>query len=107
MKKSALIQLCPVFFASDSTSFHPIPLRPPQVFRDTDVLYEELAANLETPVEFYVYNSDSDEVKFKSFIALWELFASYLTFYCSWYFQVRIAVVMPSDQWGGDGLLGE
>ena len=33
------------------------------MFRDTDVLYEELAANLETPVEFYVYNSDSDEVR--------------------------------------------
>ena len=33
------------------------------MFRDTDVLYEELAANLESPVEFYVYNSDSDEVR--------------------------------------------
>ena len=30
------------------------------------MLYEELAANLETPVEFYVYNSDSDEVRFPS-----------------------------------------
>lgn len=38
-----------------------------QVFRDTDVLYEELAANLETPVEFYVYNADSDEVPSDSF----------------------------------------
>jgi hypothetical protein len=37
------------------------------VFRDTDVLYEELAANLETPVEFYVYNADSDEVPSNSF----------------------------------------
>mmetsp|Transcript_34917 Transcript_34917/g.33213 ORF Transcript_34917/g.33213 Transcript_34917/m.33213 type:complete len:321 (-) Transcript_34917:63-1025(-) len=51
-----------------------------KVFRDTDVLYEEVAANVEAPIEFYVYNSDSDEV--------------------------RIAVVMPSDQWGGEGLLG-
>lgn len=38
-----------------------------KVFRDTDVLYEELAANLETPVEFYVYNADSDEVPSNSF----------------------------------------
>ena len=30
------------------------------------MLYEELAANLETPVEFYVYNSDSDEVRIPS-----------------------------------------
>ena len=30
------------------------------------MLYEELAANLETPVEFYVYNSDSDEVRSSS-----------------------------------------
>ena len=52
------------------------------MFRDTEVLYEELAANLESPVEFYVYNSDTDEV--------------------------RMAVVMPSDMWGGPncGLLG-
>jgi hypothetical protein len=56
-----------------------------KVFKDTDVLYDELAANVEIPVEFYVYNADTDEV--------------------------RIVVVMPSDQWGkaGDqdcGLLG-
>ena len=56
-----------------------------KVFKDTDVLYDELAANVEVPVEFYVYNADTDEV--------------------------RIVVVMPSDQWGaaGDldcGLLG-
>ena len=37
------------------------------MFRDTDVLYEELAANLETPVEFYVYNADSDEVPLNFF----------------------------------------
>lgn len=51
------------------TAFYCIPFHPLQVFRDTDVLYEELAANLETPVEFYVYNSDSDEVKFKYFLS--------------------------------------
>lgn len=50
-----------------------------RVFKDSDVLYEELAQNIERPVEFYVYNSDSDEV--------------------------RVVVLMPSDQWGG-GLLG-
>jgi hypothetical protein len=32
------------------------------------------------PVEFYVYNADSDEV--------------------------RVAIIMPSDQWGGEGILG-
>ena len=52
------------------TPSHTIPLHLPQVFRDTDVLYEELAANLETPVEFYVYNSDSDEVNPNSFLVL-------------------------------------
>jgi GRASP55/65 PDZ-like domain len=53
-----------------------------RVFKDTDTLYEELSANVDTPVEFYVYNADTDEV--------------------------RIVVIMPSEQWGGEkcGLLG-
>lgn len=91
------------------------------MFRDTDVLYEELAANLETPVEFYVYNADSDEVPSNSFdhgnpsrkFSLMSLIPSYaspspkLILHNLGLRQVRIAVVMPSDQWGGSGLLGE
>lgn len=45
------------------------------VFKNPDVLYDVLQANLEKPVDFYVYNSETDEV--------------------------RIVVLMPSDQWGG------
>lgn len=51
-----------------------------RVFSDTDVLYGELRAHIDSPVEFYVYNSDSDEV--------------------------RVVVLMPSYEWGGEGLLG-
>lgn len=53
-----------------------------KVFKDTDILFDELKQNLEKPIEFYVYNADTDEV--------------------------RIVVLMPSDQWGkeGDGILG-
>ena len=51
-----------------------------KVFSDTDALYEELSSHIDIPVEFFVYNSDSDEV--------------------------RRVVVMPSNQWGGNGLLG-
>lgn len=50
------------------------------VFTDTDVLYDALNANIDKPVEFYVYNSESDEV--------------------------RITVIMPNNQWGGEGILG-
>ena len=49
-------------------------------FSDTDVLFEELRLNVDRTTEFYVYNSDTDEV--------------------------RVVVVMPNQQWGGDGLLG-
>jgi hypothetical protein len=51
-----------------------------QVFSNTQVLAETLAEHVEEPVEFYVYDSTADTV--------------------------RVAVVMPSDDWGGDGLLG-
>lgn len=92
-----------------------------KVFRDTDVLYEELAANLETPVEFYVYNADSDEVPsnsldFRNPSRNFSLMSSIpssasplpkLILYNMGLRQVRIAVVMPSDQWGGSGLLGD
>lgn len=51
-----------------------------KVFKDTEILFEELRKNLEKPVEFYVYSAMSDEV--------------------------RVAVLMPTDQWGGEGILG-
>ena len=34
-----------------------------KVFKDTDVLFDELADKVEVPVEFYVYNADTDEVR--------------------------------------------
>lgn len=49
-------------------------------FRDTDILFSELREHLERPVEFFVYNSVSDEV--------------------------RVVVLMPSEDWGGEGILG-
>lgn len=51
-----------------------------KVFQDTDVLFQELQANIDRPVEFFVYNTDLDEV--------------------------RIVVIMPTLDWGGDGILG-
>jgi hypothetical protein len=49
-------------------------------FRDTDILFAELRAHLERPVEFFVYSSITDEV--------------------------RVVVLMPSEDWGGEGILG-
>lgn len=49
-------------------------------FKDSDVLLLELKQNLDRPVEFYVYNSISDEV--------------------------RIVIIMPTEDWGGEGILG-
>jgi hypothetical protein len=51
-----------------------------KVFKDTDVLYLELKENVDKPVEFYVYNSERDEV--------------------------RVVLLMPTDDWGGEGILG-
>lgn len=34
-----------------------------QAFTDADVLHQELSENLDRPVEFYVYNTDADEVR--------------------------------------------
>ena len=50
------------------------------VFSNTGVLADELERNIDNPVEFYVYDSATDTV--------------------------RVVVVMPSDDWGGEGLLG-
>ena len=50
------------------------------VFSEASVLSEELSLHVDKTTEFYVYNSETD--------------------------QVRVAVIMPSKQWGGEGLLG-
>jgi hypothetical protein len=53
-----------------------------KAFTDADVLQQELVAHIDRPVEFYVYNTDTDEVRvvvimptevtFCSALALWE-----------------------------------
>mmetsp|Transcript_1779 Transcript_1779/g.2795 ORF Transcript_1779/g.2795 Transcript_1779/m.2795 type:complete len:263 (+) Transcript_1779:119-907(+) len=49
-------------------------------FRDVDALFDELQEHLNKPLEFYVYSSETDEV--------------------------RNVVIMPSNEWGGEGILG-
>lgn len=51
-----------------------------KAFKDTEVLFQELQAHIDQPIEFFVYNVDSDEV--------------------------RIVVIMPTEDWGGEGILG-
>lgn len=51
-----------------------------RVFKCIDFLYEELQINVNKTMEIYVYNSEDDSV--------------------------RNVVIMPSDDWGGEGLLG-
>jgi hypothetical protein len=51
-----------------------------RVFKSIDILFEELQAHINKTMEIYVYNSNTDEV--------------------------RNVVIMPSDEWGGEGLLG-
>ena len=51
-----------------------------KVFKDTDILFEELSENIDKPVEFYVYNSETDVV--------------------------RVVVILPNANWGGSGILG-
>jgi hypothetical protein len=51
-----------------------------KVFKSPEILYEELRTHLNVPVDFYVYNTETDEV--------------------------RTCVVMPASDWGGEGLLG-
>lgn len=48
-----------------------------QVFKDAEVLSQELRENEDRPVEFYVYNSETDEV--------------------------RVVVLLPTLNWGGEG----
>lgn len=51
-----------------------------KIFKDIHSLYEELNENIHKTIEFYVYNIDTDEV--------------------------RTVVIMPSNEWGGEGILG-
>lgn len=50
------------------------------VFKNSDILFESLSNNIDKPMEIYVYNSDTDEV--------------------------RLTVLMPTSDWGGEGILG-
>ena len=52
-----------------------------KVFKDTEALYEEVRKFLDSTVEFFVYNTITDEV--------------------------RVVVVMPTEDWNGQGCLGE
>lgn len=51
-----------------------------RVFKDPNILLEEVTAHLDQPMAFYVYNTKTDEV--------------------------RVAVVLPTNAWGGEGCLG-
>jgi C-terminal processing protease CtpA/Prc len=51
-----------------------------KVFKDTDTLYEEVVKFIDSTIEFYVYNTSTDEV--------------------------RVVVVMPTENWNGNGCLG-
>ena len=44
-----------------------------KVFKDADVLFEELKENIDKPVEFYVYNSETDEVRVSVIMVSWGL----------------------------------
>lgn len=63
-------------------------------FHDVDTLHEVLESNINHPVEFYVYNSTTDEVRTTRGFS----FSSFQR-KC----QVRIVVIMPSTDWGGSG----
>mmetsp|Transcript_7952 Transcript_7952/g.10589 ORF Transcript_7952/g.10589 Transcript_7952/m.10589 type:complete len:439 (+) Transcript_7952:172-1488(+) len=51
-----------------------------KAFRDPDSFLEELVQSLEQPMEIFIYNTESDEV--------------------------RTCVILPSRKWGGEGCLG-
>eukprot|EP00615_Pteridomonas_danica_P005190 CAMPEP_0114328528 /NCGR_PEP_ID=MMETSP0101-20121206/464_1 /TAXON_ID=38822 ORGANISM="Pteridomonas danica, Strain PT" /NCGR_SAMPLE_ID=MMETSP0101 /ASSEMBLY_ACC=CAM_ASM_000211 /LENGTH=255 /DNA_ID=CAMNT_0001457875 /DNA_START=40 /DNA_END=804 /DNA_ORIENTATION=- len=51
-----------------------------KVFKDTDTLFEEVRKFMDSTVEFFVYNTTSDEV--------------------------RVVVIMPTEDWNGEGCLG-
>jgi C-terminal processing protease CtpA/Prc len=51
-----------------------------KVFKDTDTLFEEVRKFIDSTVEFYVYNTTTDEV--------------------------RVVVIMPTENWNGEGCLG-
>ena len=51
-----------------------------KVFKNPDVLFEEVTRNIDCPIELYVYNTETDAV--------------------------RTVVILPTFNWGGDGCLG-
>ena len=51
-----------------------------KVFKNPDVLFEEVTRNIDCPMEIYVYNTETDSV--------------------------RTAIILPTYNWDGDGCLG-
>jgi predicted metalloprotease with PDZ domain len=51
-----------------------------RVFKDTDTLFDEVQKHLDSTLEFFVYNTATDEV--------------------------RVVVIMPTNNWNGKGCLG-
>mmetsp|Transcript_8670 Transcript_8670/g.25294 ORF Transcript_8670/g.25294 Transcript_8670/m.25294 type:complete len:136 (-) Transcript_8670:1351-1758(-) len=51
-----------------------------QVFKNPDILFEEVLQHIDTPLEMYVYNTETDTV--------------------------RTVVILPTHNWGGEGSLG-
>lgn len=51
-----------------------------KVFKDTETLFEEVRKFMDSTVEFFVYNTTTDEV--------------------------RVVVIMPTEDWNGEGCLG-
>lgn len=59
-------------------------------------MFEELQANIDKPVEFYVYNVDTDEVRIVVLMPTQVMF--YILF-------LNLIVNLLKD-WGGEGILG-
>lgn len=74
-EKVFYFSLCFGFICLRDVALHCILLS--QVFKDAEVLSLELRENEDRPVEFYVYNSETDEV--------------------------RVVVLLPTLNWGGEG----
>lgn len=81
------------------------------MFSDTDVLLDELQSHVDAPVEFYVYSSDTDEVRvvvlMPRCVALLH-FVYFTSLRLLHFFSLRfIYFTLRSTQWGGSGgLLG-
>ena len=53
-----------------------------RVFKDPDILFEEVTAHLDQPMSFYVYNTKTDEVRCVSFVCLLVIITRYVLVCC-------------------------